>query len=97
MPGIAAVSGDFVLAVSSKGNRYLLYSGVGEILNLPLYQGESLDAGALLECWTAQKNTQTITAATFSLKLGSTTVPTDFRATNQTSVAPSASSFYPFS
>jgi len=97
IPEVAAVSADFVLAVSSRGNRYLLYSGVGEILNLPAYKGEALYPGALLEAWTAQKNTQTISSDKFIIELGTTSTQLDFRTPNQTSYAPASSSFYPFS
>ncbi len=36
--------------------RYKLWSGVGEVLPLPTYIGETIPAGAAIEIWTASAN-----------------------------------------
>jgi hypothetical protein len=45
---------NFCLAVRSGNNRYKFWEGVGELLNAPLYNGESIATSFALEVWTAQ-------------------------------------------
>lgn len=49
--------------------RYKLWSGVGEILPLPTYIGETIPAGAAIEIWTASAN-PAVLSSTWRLPLG---------------------------
>jgi hypothetical protein len=66
--------------------RYKLWSGVGEVLPLPTYIGETIPAGAAVEIWTASANPAVLTAE-WRLALGileNLTAPCDHDGTDIT-------------
>ena len=65
---------NFCLAVrfGSPVQRYKLWEGVGEILNVPLYAGEVIEASAVFEIWTVASSTTTSSVAGVGLDLSLT-------------------------
>lgn len=49
--------------------RYKLWSGIGEVLPVPQYIGETLPAGTVIELWTVPNQTPQL-SSTWILKLG---------------------------
>lgn len=70
---ITRPSSTFVVVVrfTSGGRvlRYKLWGGIGEVLPLPLYIGETLPAGAAIEIWSVPNQTAVLGSA-WTLKLG---------------------------
>lgn len=52
-----APSDEFVAVVNDGGTRYKLWSDVGEVLDLPLYENQALSSSSILELWTVQGTT----------------------------------------
>ncbi len=67
--------------------RYKLWSGVGEVLNLPVYIGEAIPAGAAIEIWTAADN-PAVLASTWTIPTGILEAPATACDTNGTDITP---------
>jgi hypothetical protein len=68
--------------------RYKLWSGVGEILPLPTYIGETIPSGAALEIWTASAN-PAVLSTTWRIPLGILENPSTPCDTDGTDISPS--------
>jgi len=66
--------------------RWKLWQGVGEVLNVPLYNGEIIKKNFVLECWTtADASTCSLTTA-IRILTSVVTIPTDFRSLGTTAL-----------
>ena len=86
---------NFIMAVSYSGARYKLWGGIGEVLTYPTYKGETLPANAVLECWTVNQATKTITNTAFNLSMGLTTSAAVCTTEVITSRNPATQTYYP--
>ena len=97
IPVLEPPTSGFTLAVLSEGQRYKLWGNIGEVLNYPLYTGEPLAKTTLIEAWTVQKNTATLTNTAFNLALGKYTAQADYKTKSPTIYAVKTAEYYPFS
>ncbi len=66
--------------------RWKLWQEVGEVLNVPLYNGETIKKNFVLECWTLRDATTCSLSAAIRILTSVVTIPTDFRSLGMTAL-----------
>lgn len=70
--------------------RYKVWGDIGEVLDYPVYNGETILAdNVVFEAWTINATEENIVAAAFTLTMGQTTPQTDVTGNTYTTYEPS--------